>query len=61
MGRFFWPQGIERLVIFADNDTAGQQAAAALAQRADKAGLIHKTLTPSKPGSDWADVWQEGR
>ena len=61
MGGFFWPQGIERLVIFADNDTAGQQAAAVLAQRADKAGLIHKTLTPSKPGSDWADVWQEGR
>ena len=58
---FHWPNGIERLVIFADNDTAGQQAAAALAQRADKAGLIHKTLTPSKPGSDWADVWQEGR
>lgn len=58
---FFWPHGIERLVIFADNDTAGQQAAAVLAQRADKAGLIHKTLTPSKPGSDWADVWQEGR
>ncbi len=58
---FYWPRGIDRLVIFADNDAAGQQAAAALAQRADKAGLSTKTLTPSKPGSDWADVWLEGR
>lgn len=57
---FYWPRGIKRLVIFADNDPAGQQAAAALAQRADKAGIKTKTLTPSKPGSDWADVWQEG-
>ena len=57
---FHWPRGVERLVIFADNDPAGQQAAAVLAQRADKAGVSVKTLTPSKPGSDWADVYQEG-
>ena len=56
---FHWPRGVERLVIFADNDPAGQQAAAVLAQRADRAGLTTKTLTPSKPGSDWADVYQE--
>jgi len=61
LASFAWPRGIERLTVFADNDTAGQQAAAALAQRADKAGLISKILTPSKPGSDWADVWQEGQ
>ena len=57
---FHWPRGVERLVIFADNDPAGQQAAAVLAQRADRAGLSTKILTPSKPGSDWADVYQEG-
>lgn len=57
---FTFPRGIERLVIFADHDPAGQKAAAALAQRATRAGLIPKTLTPSKPGSDWADVWLEG-
>jgi len=61
LSAFHWPRGIERLVIFADNDPAGQQAAAVLAQRADKAGLTSKTLTPSKAGSDWADVWQEGK
>ncbi len=57
---FHWPRGIERLVIFADNDPAGQQAAAVLAQRANKAGITTKTLTPSKPGTDWADVYREG-
>ena len=56
---FALPRGIERLVIFADHDPAGQQAAATLAQRATRAGLTSKTLTPSKPGSDWADVWLE--
>ena len=58
---FHWPRGIDRLVIFADNDLAGQQAATALAQRADKAGIDDKTLTPSRPGADWADVWLEGQ
>ncbi len=57
---FTLPGGIERLVIFADNDPAGQKAAATLAHRATQAGLTAKTLTPSKPGSDWADVWLEG-
>ena len=58
---FHWPRDIDRLVIFADNDPAGQQAAAALAQRANKAGINNKTLTPSRPGADWADVWLEGK
>lgn len=58
---FCLPHGIERLVIFADNDPAGQQAAAILAQRAEKAEISTKILTPSKPGSDWADVYQEGK
>jgi phage/plasmid primase-like uncharacterized protein len=58
---FHWPRGIDRLLIFADNDLAGQQAATALAQRANKAGIDNKTLTPSRPGADWADVWLEGK
>lgn len=56
---FSWPTGIDRLVIFADNDRAGQQTATTLGQRATKAGLNNKTLTPSRRGSDWADVWKE--
>ena len=58
---FTFPRGTERLVIFADHDFAGQQAAATLARRATRAGLTPKTLTPSKPGSDWADVWLVGQ
>lgn len=57
---FTFPRCIERLVIFADHDPAGQKAAAALSHRATRAGLTPKTLTPSKPRSDWADVWLEG-
>lgn len=57
---FTFPRCIERLVIFADYDPAGQKAAAALSHRATRAGLTPKTLTPSKPRSDWADVWLEG-
>lgn len=60
LGGFHWPRGIERIVIFADNDSAGQQAAATLAQRATQFGLNTKILTPSKPGTDWADVLLEG-
>ena len=61
LSSFHLPRGLERLVIFADNDPVGQQAAAVLAQRADKTGISTKTLTPSRPGSDWADVYQEGK
>ena len=58
---FNFPRDIERLVIFADHDSAGQKAATALQHRAAKASLTSKVLTPSKPGHDWADVWQEGQ
>jgi phage/plasmid primase-like uncharacterized protein len=58
---FLWPAGLERLIVFADNDDAGQKAAASLAQRAERAGLKCRVLTPSKPGADWADVWTESR
>ena len=61
LAAFHFPAGIEHLTVFADNDSAGQQAAAALAQRAEQAGLTSKILTPSTPGSDWADVWQKGQ
>ena len=61
LSSFHWPRDVERLVIFADNDPAGQQAAAVLAQRAENAKISTKTLTPSEPGSDWADVWLAGQ
>lgn len=54
-----WPQGLRRLVIFADADQAGRAAAATLHDRARSAGLRVETLTPSDEGLDWADVWSQ--
>lgn len=59
MASFQWPAGTRRLVVFADNDVneTGQKAAARLAARASRAGLSVSVVTPSVPGTDWADVW----
>lgn len=54
-----WPPGVHRIVIFADHDKAGLEAADTLRARALRAGLQVKTLTPSEPGTDWADVWAQ--
>lgn len=59
MARYQWPDDVERLIVYADNDLSqvGQKAAAALAFRVKKAGLIQRVLTPPQAGTDWADVW----
>jgi putative DNA primase/helicase len=58
MERLELPAGIIELVIFADHDRSarGQQAAQTLARRAIAAGITTKILTPSVPGTDWADT-----
>ncbi len=55
-----WPSGVQRLVIFADHDKAGQDAAEALRGRAVAARLRCDVLTPTDPGADWCDVWAAG-
>lgn len=59
MGGYEWPQGVGRLVIFADNDEngTGQAAAAKLERKARAAGLSVSVLMPQTPGEDWADVY----
>jgi phage/plasmid primase-like uncharacterized protein len=52
-----WPAGVQRLVIFADADKAGREAADTLRARALAAYLSCEVMTPSDVGSDWADVW----
>lgn len=52
-----WPAGVQRLVIFADHDKAGREAADKLLARAVRAGLRAEVLTPSTDGEDWCDVW----
>ena len=52
-----WPAGVRRLVIFADHDPAGIEAAEALQGRALRAGLQSSVMTPTDAGADWSDVW----
>jgi phage/plasmid primase-like uncharacterized protein len=52
-----WPAGVQRIVIFADNDKAGADAAAVLRGRALAAQVRCEVLTPTDPGADWCDVW----
>lgn len=54
-----WPQGLRRLLVFADADPAGADAADKLRQRARAAGLPVEVLTPTTPGADWCDVWAD--
>ncbi len=54
-----WPADVQRLVIFADADKAGRQAAKSLCARALAARLRAEVLTPTDDGADWCDVWAQ--
>src|SRR6266446_4406896 len=61
MARLIVPPEVSLVVICADNDLAGLDAAKALARRllvAQEPRHV-KILTPDTPGADWADVLQE--
>lgn len=59
LARYQWPWEVRNLIIYADNDLSkiGQGAAKTLAQRAKNVGLANQVLTPSQPGTSWADEW----
>ena len=59
---FDWPQGLQTLVVFADNDAngVGQSAARDLAGRAAAAGMEVRVLIPETVGTDWLDVYVGG-
>lgn len=57
LAAWHWPPGVRRIVIFADADPAGAEAADKLRQRATLAGLSVNVKTPSRAGADWCDVW----
>lgn len=59
VARYQWPDGLQRLIVFADNDAnqVGQNASAALAKRATSQHLAVRVLIPPEVGTDWADVW----
>ena len=52
-----WPASVHRIVIFADHDKAGREAADKLRARALAARLRCEVLTPTTDGADWCDVW----
>jgi phage/plasmid primase-like uncharacterized protein len=52
-----WPANVQHVVVFADNDRAGQEAADELRSRVLRAGLRCQVMTPTDTGADWADVW----
>lgn len=59
LAAWHWPAGLQRVVIFADHDKAGREAADTLRARALAASLRAEVLTPTKEGADWCDVWAE--
>lgn len=61
--KFEWPQGLQSLLIFGDNDKngVGQAAAHALALRAISSGLECRVLIPQGLGTDWLDVYVRGQ
>jgi putative DNA primase/helicase len=58
MERLIVPAEVRLVVICADHDTAGLDAALALARRLLAARRRVKILTPDIPGADWADDLQ---
>lgn len=52
-----WPVGVQLVVIFADADRAGREAADALRARLLSRHLRCQVMTPTEAGSDWCDVW----
>ena len=57
MAAYRWPAGVQRLVIFADADEAGREAADTLRARALAVHMRCEVLTPTIEHTDWADVW----
>jgi putative DNA primase/helicase len=57
LAAWWWPPNVLRLVIFADADKAGREAADMLRARALATRLRCEVLTPTDEGADWCDVW----
>ncbi|HOX67491.1 MAG TPA: toprim domain-containing protein [Burkholderiaceae bacterium] len=55
------PAGVQRLVVFADADKAGREAADTLRAKALSRHLRCEVMTPTDEGSDWCDVWAASR
>lgn len=56
LSTFVVPRRVRKLIIAADGDAAGMNAALALASRARK--LCDVEIEPAADGRDWADAWE---
>lgn len=54
--RITLPPGVRKVIIFADNDTAGTTAALRAAREIRRAGLKVEIHLPTQVGTDWNDV-----
>ncbi|MBH9553333.1 DUF7146 domain-containing protein [Inhella gelatinilytica] len=61
LAQWIWPSDVRRIVVFADNDKAGLDAADTLRARALRADLRCEVHSPSDAGVDWCDVWAAGQ
>ncbi len=59
LAAYVWPQGVRRIVVFADADPVGAAAAQTLKVRAIRACLSVSVISPTTPGADWCDVWAQ--
>lgn len=57
LAAWHWPTSVQHVIVFADNDRAGREAADELRSRVLRAGLRCQVMTPTDAGTDWADVW----
>jgi hypothetical protein len=55
LAKFESPTAVKRLIIFADRDVAGLDAAAKLMQRL-QGRVVLEIRTPTAPAKDWADA-----
>jgi hypothetical protein len=60
MARLIVPAKVHLVVICADHDPAGLDAARALARRLLVEQRRVKVLTPDTPGADWANLQEVG-
>mgnify|MGYP000997885481 CR=1 FL=1 len=61
LAQWRWPAGLQSLIVFADADPVGREAADTLRARAIRADLHCEVVAPSIDGADWCDVWVQGR
>jgi putative DNA primase/helicase len=59
LAKWLAPAGVREVVVFADNDQAGREAASTLQARLLAQGIRCGMFTPTEDGLDWCDVLEQ--